>query len=46
MRFAVIMLYRHGRSCPGSTDTRAVAGGGISVPGWSGKMTPTRKSQG
>jgi hypothetical protein len=46
MRFAVFILIATGLQAQAQTDTRAVAGGGISVPGWSGKIDPNEEKSG
>src|SRR3954469_8218757 len=46
MRFAVLMLIATGFHAQAQTDTRAVAGGGISVPGWSGKIDSNEEKSG
>ena len=46
MRFAVLMLIAAGFHAQAQTDTRAVAGGGISVPGWSGKIDANEEKSG
>src|SRR4051794_9428712 len=46
MRFAVLMLIATGFHAQAQTDPRAVAGGGISVPGWSAKIDANEEKSG
>jgi hypothetical protein len=46
MRFAIVILIATGLHAQAQTDTRAVASGGISVPGWTGKIDANEEKAG